>query len=421
MAPRPYSFVILGATGLTGRGVLRFLHGRLTTSLKWAIVGRDQAVLERLAASFPVECSPEVVVVTQLPDSSIEEIAAQTRLLVNLAGPYAGFGIEVVRACVESGTHYLDICGELDVISNYVSSQHDAAKGNQVKIIPGAGFESLIFDIATRAAMEALGTGRNGGRASVDVLFSLRNVANERMGGSLSSGTLATFIDSLERNVSLELLFDPFCLTPESNSEQIRKLNRLSLDAWYDHQNRVWCGPLVPGPFINRAMVHRTNSLLTELGQGYGENFIYQEAMNISSIAPWPWGQPLAAHYISGLARRFVSAVGRGSGPVRDTLLALLRSQALTTLEPSEAELDGLGYQLDIRARNDTGQSVKLRLVGIGHPGYRSTANIIGEAILALEEDLDLPASYGVITPAVGFGTAFLSRLNKAGISVDIS
>ena len=422
MGERPYSFVILGATGLTGRGVLRYLRGRLVAASEpWAIVGRDKLALEVLAAAFPAECSPEVIVLAQLPDSSIEEIAAQTQLLVNVAGPYAGFGIEVVSACVESGTHYLDICGELDVISEYVRLQHDAAKTSRIKIIPGAGFESLIFDIATRVAVETLGTGNSDRRTSVEVLFSLLNVANDRMGASLSSGTLATSIDLLERHVSLELLLDPFCLTPEFKCERVRELNRLGLDAWYDHRNRVWCAPLVPGPFINRAVVHRTSFLLTELGQGYGEDFTYQEAMNVSSIAPWPLGQSWAAHYIAGLAKSFVSAVGQRSGPLRDTLLALMNNQAILAPEPSEAELDGLGYQLDVRASNDDGQVTSLRLVGAGHPGYRSTANIIGEAILALTEDFDSPATYGVITPAVGLGAAFLSRLKNAGVRFEIS
>ena len=34
------------------------------------------------------------------------------RLLLNIVGPYRLYGEAVVRACLEAGTDYLDICGE---------------------------------------------------------------------------------------------------------------------------------------------------------------------------------------------------------------------------------------------------------------------------------------------------------------------
>ena len=418
MGQRPYSFAILGATGFTGRGVLRYLQGRFQDSVDWAIVGRDRPALEALAADFPQDRRPGVIVVSQLSPASIAELVAQTRLLVNLAGPYGQFGDGLVAACVDNDTHYIDICGELDVIANCVSLHHTAAQEKQLRIIPGAGFESLVFDIASRVAVEALGSSRQEQGPMLTVLFSMLNAANSYWGEHFSPGTVATGIDTLERKVPLDLLLDPFCLTPEPKDPARQEPNRLKLDAWYDSQRKVWCAPLLPGPFMNRAMVHRTNYLLAQVGEGYGEGFSYQEAMNVSAVAPWPWGQSLAANSVAALARRFVAALGDQGGTDRKAMLGYLKYQARLSALPNDAQLDKLGYQLDIEATGRDAEIARVCVRGVGHPGYRSTSNMLAEAILALVKGSNLSDIYGVITPAVAFGTHFLPRLKEAGVTV---
>jgi hypothetical protein len=39
-------------------------------------------------------------------------MASCCRLILNCVGPYRLYGEPVVRACVECGTDYLDVCGE---------------------------------------------------------------------------------------------------------------------------------------------------------------------------------------------------------------------------------------------------------------------------------------------------------------------
>jgi short subunit dehydrogenase-like uncharacterized protein len=42
---------------------------------------------------------------------SLKKLAAQTDVIIAVAGPYAKFGSKVVEAAVEQGTNYCDITG----------------------------------------------------------------------------------------------------------------------------------------------------------------------------------------------------------------------------------------------------------------------------------------------------------------------
>lgn len=53
------------------------------------------------------------------------ELARSCRLLINCVGPFRYYGEPVVRACVEAGTHYLDVSGER---ASAVSMFHKACR-----------------------------------------------------------------------------------------------------------------------------------------------------------------------------------------------------------------------------------------------------------------------------------------------------
>ena len=61
---RDYDIVLVGATGYTGELTARAIAEQLPTNLKWAIAGRSEAKLEKLAAklksSFPDRLEPSM-------------------------------------------------------------------------------------------------------------------------------------------------------------------------------------------------------------------------------------------------------------------------------------------------------------------------------------------------------------------------
>jgi short subunit dehydrogenase-like uncharacterized protein len=56
-----------------------------------------------------------VIVADVEDESSLREMASQARVVVNYVGPYRFHGETVVRACIASGTHHLDVSGEPQV------------------------------------------------------------------------------------------------------------------------------------------------------------------------------------------------------------------------------------------------------------------------------------------------------------------
>lgn len=91
MAGREYDIVIFGATGYTGAHVARTLQ-RLTSDgtwpgVRWAIAGRSRARLDALVDDFRL--APTGVVVADTEDAgALLAMAASTRLLLNVTGPY---------------------------------------------------------------------------------------------------------------------------------------------------------------------------------------------------------------------------------------------------------------------------------------------------------------------------------------------
>jgi short subunit dehydrogenase-like uncharacterized protein len=56
-----------------------------------------------------------VIVADVEDESSLQEMASQARIVVNCVGPYRLYGEPVVRACIASGAHYVDVSGEPQV------------------------------------------------------------------------------------------------------------------------------------------------------------------------------------------------------------------------------------------------------------------------------------------------------------------
>jgi short subunit dehydrogenase-like uncharacterized protein len=77
--------------------------------LKWAIAGRRAAALQEIIAGDKIGkilCEADDI-------KQNEELAKRTKVVLSLAGPFAKYGRNLVKACAENGTDYADITGEI--------------------------------------------------------------------------------------------------------------------------------------------------------------------------------------------------------------------------------------------------------------------------------------------------------------------
>ena len=71
-------------------------------------------------------------------------------------------------------------------------------------------------------------------------------------------------------------------------------------------------------------------------------------------------------------------------------------------------------------ARATDGNELTVRVDAEGHPGYLTTARMLGETGLILAEPGASPDRAGCMTPALAIGTAGLDRFERAGLTFTV-
>ncbi|MEO1644032.1 MAG: NAD(P)H-binding protein, partial [Chloroflexota bacterium] len=102
------AWMIYGATGYTGQLVVAEAVARGHRPL---LAGRNPEKLATLADTYDLD-----FVAFQLNDPTvIAEAIADMDVVYHAAGPFVYTSEPMIRACLATHTHYLDITGEIDV------------------------------------------------------------------------------------------------------------------------------------------------------------------------------------------------------------------------------------------------------------------------------------------------------------------
>ncbi len=415
--------VVLGATGVTGREALRHLLAR-RPELRFGLAGRRKEALEALVR----ERSPgrEIpLLAADLADAgSVDALAARSRVLVQLAGPYAEHGENAVRACVENGTHYLDLTGETFWVRQMIERWHDAALEAGVKLVFSAGYEVLPFDLGALHAVDAIRERFAEGTAEVRAVATLRGASSMRPADVVSGGTAATMKNLLDADEdAIACLRDPACLLPHtSDAASVRRRNALELSARHEDFAGCWVAPLVPAPFVNPPLVQRSAALFETAGQPWGARFRYIEGTGLAGMAPDGVAQRALASSLAGAMRAQLALFERAPRVVRQGARRVLDALAPKPGEgPSEAAMAGIDWGIELLGVSESGRRVRGRVRGHGHPGYRATSAMVVEAGRALALGLaGLPRIFGCVTPAAALGLAADEALAQADLHFEL-
>lgn len=134
----PSDFLLYGANGFVGEAIARLAvqHG-----LQPILAGRDAVKIESQAAEFGVAHR-----VFSLGDSAtIDRALKDVRVVLHCAGPYLYTSKPMVEGCLRTGTHYLDLTGEIPVYEA-LAARHAEAKAQGVMLLPGVGFDVVPTD-----------------------------------------------------------------------------------------------------------------------------------------------------------------------------------------------------------------------------------------------------------------------------------
>src|SRR6266481_1706844 len=182
--------LIYGATGYTGTLIARRATER---GLRPIVAARNGAKLKLLAESLGVAYR-----VVNLEEANLlAEALGDIHVVLNTAGPFSATAPPMVDACLRTGTHYLDIAGEIPVFEDL--HRRDAeARSRGVMIRPGVGFivvpsDCLAAHVARklpRAQHLAIGISRSTllSRGSVKTIIELwRDTVRVRRHGAMVS------------------------------------------------------------------------------------------------------------------------------------------------------------------------------------------------------------------------------------------
>ncbi|MDB4929286.1 MAG: saccharopine dehydrogenase [Myxococcaceae bacterium] len=386
-ADRPYAVVVLGATGFTGRLVAEYLARTVGVSIPWAIAGRSAAKLDevhRALIAIDPDCAKVAVLTADVgDDASLDRLAAATRVLLSTVGPYARYGMPVVRACVEQGCDYVDITGEPAFVKETVERYDEAARAKGLRVVSCCGFDSIPHDLGVLYTVMQLPEGEP---------ISIEGMVRAK--GGVSGGTWHSAINAFA-DLKAAMKSARLPTTPLPGG---RKVRASKAGLHYDRKRRAWLAPL---PTIDPWIVLRSARGLDR----YGPDFRYGHFAEVRSTAMLVGG----AAGIAGVA-----ALAQFK-PTRDWLLGRINPGE----GPSEEVRAKGWFTVTFKARGG-GRDVVTRVSG-GEAGYAETSKMVAESALCLALDRDaLPPHTGVVTTAMGMGEALIVRLQKAGIAFKV-
>ena len=142
---------VYGATGYTGKLVARELARR---DLDFVLSGRSAGKLRALASDLGGD--PPVRPASLDDRDALRHVLGDCAAVINCAGPFMRYGEPVVRAAVETGTHYVDTTGEQPFMQFIYERLDDAAKAAEVAVVPAVGFDYVPGDLISALAARGL-------------------------------------------------------------------------------------------------------------------------------------------------------------------------------------------------------------------------------------------------------------------------
>lgn len=404
MTQPKFDIVVFGATSFVGQILCDYLWARhgCGGEVKWALAGRSLSKLRQVRDALGADAAALPLLIADADDeTALRALCTQTKVVISTVGPYALYGSTLIKACVETGTDYCDLTGEVQWMARMIAQHETKARETGARIVHCCGFDSLPSDLGVHFLQEH--AQQRFGEPCNSVRLRIKS-----MRGTVSGGTVASMLAKVDECIAdpslIKAMENPFALCPAPGPEQPEVKG-----AEYDQDAKSWVGPFIMS-VINTRVVHRSN----HIAKGrYGSDFRYDEAMMTGSGI---WGRMKALAIAYGLSLFDAAATWSLSRPLVERLIP----------KPGEGpspEAQRAGYyDFIFFGRAARGQRLNVRVTGDRDPGYGSTGKMLGEAGVCLA--LDVPKEEfpgGFWTPATLMGGRLRQRLiEHAGLTFEV-
>ena len=399
---RKYDIIVYGATGFTGKLVAEYLlktYG-VNGSIRWAIAGRDEKKLELIRRNLKLDKNDlDIFIASSFDIDSLKSMVLKTNVILSTVGPYAIYGDFLVAACVENGTHYCDLAGEVQWIRKIIDLHQEEARKTGSKIVHCCGFDSVPMDIGVWFLQKEVYQKTGEYCQSISMVV-------KKLKGSASGGTIASLIniikESRKNKNTKHILNNPYSLNPSGERKGLE--NPEESNIIFHQEINSWTAPFIMAG-INTKVVRRSHALT---GYTYGDNFSYDESIATGSgFIGWLKGKLINLFLILLISLLAFSTTRiilekfilkkPGEGPDR------------------ESQRNGFFHLIQV-GKLSNGDIFKSEVIGDRDPGYGSTAKMISECAVCLSVE-SLDEKGGVWTPASIMAKPLLKRLqDNAGL-----
>jgi short subunit dehydrogenase-like uncharacterized protein len=380
---RKYDLALFGATGFTGGLTARYLVANAPAGLRWALVGRNRAKLESVAAQLADVDSevsaPDLLEADAADRAALAEVAAAARVVITTVGPYALYGEPLVGACAAAGTDYVDLTGEPEFVDRMWVLHHEEARRTGARIVHCCGFDSIPHDLGAYFTVQQLPEG---------VPLAVNGYV--RSNARFSGGTYHSAINGFAR--ARQTIAAAKERRRAESRPQGRKIHSARPAIHRDPDLGGWTVPL---PTIDGPIVRRSAAALERYGPDftYGHNLVAKHLGTVAGVS-------------AGVG---VTALMAQLPPTRKLLLGF-KAQGEG---PSEEQRQRSWFNVTFVGEGG-GRRVITEVSG-GDPGYGETSKMLAESGLCLAFD-ELPETAGQVTTAAAMGDMLLTRLQDAGI-----
>jgi short subunit dehydrogenase-like uncharacterized protein len=422
LTKRNLDLIILGATGFTGRYIVeevsRTLLKESSNAIKWGIAGRNSPKLHEVLKQTSLQTNRDLshipMIEVDINDSkSLIKMCERSDLIINCCGPYRFLGEAVIKACIDCGTHHIDVSGEPQFLETIQLKYNKLAIDKKVSIVGSCGFDSIPSDIG----VQFLKNNFNGTLNSVETYLTINTGPD---------GTIANF-------ATWDSLVNGF-----ANRNQLSQLRRelySNLFKSYQWKYRIkrksifinQFGYCVPFPGSDRSVVIRsqlhnytnfderptqieTYFAVKDLKTLFG---LFLVVLNVNLLAKHKEGIKLLLKYPHIFS---CGVFKRQTQPTRESLLK----------NSFDLVLIGKGWHHKYIDPNfepsfEPNKRVVAKISG-GDLAYLDTSKIITQSALTLIQQFKhktLP--FGVLTPSVAFAnTQIIDKLHKNGVKFEI-
>ena len=384
-----FDVVVFGATGFTGQLVAEYLNKQYgkNSGVTWAMAGRSADKLAEVRDLIGAPSDTPLIVADSSDAASLDDMARRAKCVLTSVGPYSLYGEPVVKACVEAGADYVDLCGEVLFMREMIAKYQTAAIQSGARLVFSCGFDSIPFDLGVQYLQEE--AVKSFGQPMSRVRGRMRSMQGTLSGGTAASG--AATMAAVQNDASLMApLMDPFSLADGFQGPAQPAGNQVQ----EDEALGIWVAPFMMA-VINTKNIHRSNALMDH---AYGEDFVYDEMMVGGS------GEAGKAAAEAAASNQFMpegEAPKPGEGP-------------------SKKEQEEGYYDLMVHGTSSDGNTLCVTVTGDKDPGYGSTSKMIAESAICLVKDLPEVAG-GFYTPAPALGATLRNRLiASAGLTFTV-